>query len=96
MISVLSPETESKPLPFGQKFPESVGGSGEAEMKELALNKISVSRTEVAPNLDTPGRKRRGRLKKLILRGAQSWRFCCYKLTQSLLLPVTSAPFSVT
>ena len=65
-------------------------------MKELALNKISVSRTEVAPNLDTPGRKRRGRLKKLILRGAQSWRFHCYKLTQSLLLPVTSAPSSVT
>ena len=43
MISVLSPETESKPLPFGQKFPESVGGSGEAETRERVLNKISVS-----------------------------------------------------
>ena len=54
---------------------------------------FSVQCTEVASDLDTPGRKRRGRLKKLILRGAQSWRFCCYKLTQSLLLPVTSTPF---
>ena len=43
MISVLSPETESKPLPFGQKFPESVGGRGEAETRERVLNKISVS-----------------------------------------------------
>ena len=43
MISVISPEMESKPLPFGQKFPESVWGIGEAETRELVLNKISAS-----------------------------------------------------
>lgn len=101
MISVLSPEMESKQLPFGQKFPEPVGGGGEEEGgggKEEAGTKqiFPVSSTKVARDLGTPGRKRRGNLEKLrlILRGVQNCRFCSYKLTHSLLLPVTSAFFS--
>lgn len=72
MISVLSPEMESKQLPFGQKFPEPVGGGGEEEGgggKEGAGTKqiFPVSSAKVARDLGTPGRKRRGNLEKLRL-----------------------------
>ena len=56
----------------------SLGNRGGGDEGAGTKQNFSVQCTEVAPDLDTPGRKRRGRLKKLILKGAQSWRFCCY------------------
>lgn len=56
----------------------SLGNRGGGDEGAGTKQNFSVQCTEVAPDLDTPGRKGRGRLKKLILKGAQSWRFCCY------------------